>query len=173
MGLDFLYRYLQYFLRLIFPFGPKSVAAWLNISNYSGPVFISVVLYFSVESNRRGTLVVVEGLLASIWSCGTNTGDRISSSGGAWDSGETETGVITFSFSLFCEDVSSGNMGNKEFSVGVFSFKEGINFTKFPTVEVVREAFLLYHMNMIPMATTHMPTVINEAKISLGDNENG
>ena len=57
--------------------------------------------------------------------------------------------------------------------MGVFSFKEGINFTKFPIVEVVREAFLLYHMNMIPMATTHMPTVINEAKISLGDNENG
>ena len=54
------------------------------------------------------------------------------------------------------------------FSVGVFSFKEGINFTKFPTMEVVRESFLLYHMNMIPMVTIHMPTVINEAKISLG-----
>ena len=61
-------------------------------------------------------------------------------------------------------------MGNKEFSVGVFSFKEGISLTKFPTVEVVREAFLLYHMNMIPMVITHMPTNMNEAKISLGDN---
>ena len=64
-------------------------------------------------------------------------------------------------------------MGNKRFRVGVFSFKEGISLTKFPTMEVVREAFLLYHMGMIPMATTHMPTHINEAKISLGDNENG
>ena len=40
-------------------------------------------------------------------------------------------------------------------------------------MEDVREAFLLYHMNMIPMVITHMPTDINEAKISLGDNENG
>ena len=112
--------------------------------------------------------MVVEGLSASIWSRGTNTGGRISSSSGVWDSGETATDVITFSFSLFCEDVSSDNMDNKEFSMGVFSFKEGINFTKFPIVEAVREVFLLYHMNMIPMATTHMPTVINEAKISLG-----
>ena len=117
--------------------------------------------------------MVVEDLLASIWSHGTNTGGRISSSSGVWDSGETATGVITFSFSLFCEDVSSDNLGNKEFRMGVFSFKEGINFTKFPIVEVVREAFLLYHMNMIPMVTTHMPTVINEAKISLGDMKMG
>ena len=81
------------------------------------------------------------------------------------------TGVITFS--LLCEDVSSDNMGNKEFSVGVFSFKEGTSLIKFPTMEDVREAFLLYHMNMIPMVITPMPTDINEAKISLGDNENG
>ena len=60
-----------------------------------------------------------------------------------------------------------------EFSMGVFSFKERISLTKFPTMEVVREAFLFYHMNMIPMVTTHTPTDINEAKISLGDNENG
>ena len=161
MGLDFLYRYLLYSFWLISPFSPKSVAAQLNISNDSGPVFISVVLNFGDESNQRGTVVVVEGLLASIWSHRTNTGGRISSSGGVWDSVETVTGVITFS--LFCEDVSSDNMGNKEFSMGVFSFKEGINFTKFPTMEGVREAFLLYHMNMIPMVTRHMLTVINEA----------
>ena len=67
-------------------------------------------------------------------------------------------GVITFS--LFLEDISSDNMGNKEFSVGTFSFKEGTSVTKFPTVEVVREAFLLYHMKMIPMAITHMPNDI-------------
>ena len=41
-------------------------------------------------------------------------------------------------FSLFLEDVSSDNMGNKEFSVGTFSFKEGTSLTKFPTVEDVR-----------------------------------
>ena len=63
-------------------------------------------------------------------------------------------------------------MGNKEFSVGVFSFKEGTSLIKFPTMKDVREAFLLYHMNMIPVAITHMPTDINEAKISLGDNGN-
>ena len=81
------------------------------------------------------------------------------------------TGVITSS--LFCEDVSSDNMGNKEFSVGIFSFKEGTNLIRFPTVEDVREVFFLYHMNIIPMAITHMPTDINRAKMSLGDNENG
>ena len=123
----------------------------MNISNDSGPVFILIVLDFGDESNQRGTLALVEGLSASIWSHGTNTGGRISSSCGVWDSVETVTGVFTFTFSLFCEDVSSDNMGNKEFNVGVFSFKEGINFTKFPIMEVVREVFLLYHMNMIPI----------------------
>ena len=58
-------------------------------------------------------------------------------------------------------------MGNKEFSVGVFSFKEGTSLIKFPTMEDVREAFLLYHMNMIPMVITHMPTDTNKAKMSL------
>ena len=81
------------------------------------------------------------------------------------------TGVITFS--LFCEDVSSDNMGSKEFSVGIFSFKEGTSLIKFPTVEDVRETFLLYHMKIIPMVITQMPTVINNAKMSFGDNENG
>ena len=81
------------------------------------------------------------------------------------------TGVITFS--LFCEDVSSDNMGSKEFSVGIFSFKEGTSLIKFPTVEDVRDAYLLYHMKIIPMAITQMPTVINNAKMSFGDNKNG
>ena len=81
------------------------------------------------------------------------------------------TGIITSS--LFCEDVSYDNMGNKEFSVGIFSFKEGTSFIKFPTMEDVRKVFLLYHMNIIPMAITHMSTDINKAKMSLGDNENG
>ena len=64
-------------------------------------------------------------------------------------------------------------MGNKEFSVDTFSFKEGTSLTKFPTVEDVREAFLLYHMNIIPMSITHMPTETNKAKMSVGDNKNG
>ena len=55
-------------------------------------------------------------------------------------------------------------MGNKEFSVGIFSFKERTSLTKFPTVEDVRDAFLLYHMKITPMAITHMPTHTNNTK---------
>ena len=58
-------------------------------------------------------------------------------------------------------------MGSKEFSVGIFSFKEGTNFIKFPTVEDVREVFLLYHIKIIPMAITHMPVIIIKARMSL------
>ena len=61
-------------------------------------------------------------------------------------------------------------MSSKEFSVGIFSFKEGTNFIKFPTVEDVREVLLLYHMKIIPMAITHMPVTVNKARMSLGDN---
>ena len=61
----------------------------------------------------------------------------MSSSGGVCDSRETATGVIAFL--LFCEGVSSDNMGNKEFSVGVFSIKEGTNLIRFPTMDEVRE----------------------------------
>ena len=64
-------------------------------------------------------------------------------------------------------------MGNKEFSVDTFSFKEGTNLTKFPTVEDVREAFLLYHMKIIPMVNTHMPMDTNNAKMSFGDSVHG
>ena len=64
-------------------------------------------------------------------------------------------------------------MGSKELSVGTFSFKEGTNFNKFLSVEVVREVFLFYHMKTIPMAITHKPININKANMSLGDNENG
>ena len=64
-------------------------------------------------------------------------------------------------------------MGNKEFSVGVFSIKEGTSLTKFPTMEDVREVFLLYHMNMIPKTIKHKPIVTNKAKMSLGDNKSG
>ena len=59
-------------------------------------------------------------------------------------------------------------MGNQEFSVGTLLFKEGTTLVKFPTVEDVREAFLLYHMNIISRAITHTHTDTNKAKISVG-----
>ena len=64
-------------------------------------------------------------------------------------------------------------MGNEEFNVGVFSSKEATSLTRIPTVEEVREVFLLYHMNKIQKATKHTPITTNKAKRSLGDNENG
>ena len=85
---------------------------------------------------------------------------------------ETALGVIIVLF-LFLEDASSDNMGNKEFSVATLSFKQGTILTKYPTGEDVREAFLLYNMNIIPRAITHMPMDTNKAKISVGDNESG
>ena len=60
-------------------------------------------------------------------------------------------------------------MGNKEFSEGVSSTREGTSLIKFPIVEEERVVFL-YHMNITPRVITHMPMVINRAKISLGDN---
>ena len=100
-----------------------------------------------------------------------STGGRISSSSVVCGRVETVVGVIIVLF-LFVKDASSDNMGNKAFSVGTLSFIEGISLIKFPTVEAVKEAFPLYHMNITPRAITHMPTDINRAKISVGDNEN-
>ena len=71
------------------------------------------------------------------------------------------------------EDVSSDNMGNREFREGVSSPREGTSLIKFPIVEEERVVFLLYHMNITPRAITHMPTVISKSKISLGENEKG
>ena len=71
------------------------------------------------------------------------------------------------------EDVSSDNMGNKEFSEDVLSLREGTSLISFPIVEEVKVVFLLYHMNITPRAITHMPTVISRAKIRLGGNEKG
>ena len=101
-----------------------------------------------------------------------STEGRISSSGVVCGRVETVVGVIIVLF-LFLEDASSDNMGNKEFSVGTLSFKEGTSLTKFPTVEDVREAFLSYHMNIIPRAIANMPKDTNKAKISVGDKESG
>ena len=64
-------------------------------------------------------------------------------------------------------------MGNKEFRDGFFSVKDGISLLKFPTVDEVREVFLLYHMKSIPKAMKHTLVTINKAKISLGDNVKG
>ena len=85
---------------------------------------------------------------------------------------ETVAGVIIVLF-LFLEDASSDNMGNKESSVGILSFKEGTSLVRFPTVEFVREPFSLYHMNIIPSTIIRTPFVTNNAKISVGDNERG
>ena len=101
-----------------------------------------------------------------------STGGRISSSSAVCGRVETVVCVIIVLF-LFLEDASSDNMGNKEFSVGTLSFKEGTSLVKFPIVEDVREVFLLYHMNIIPRAITHTPTDTSKAKISVGDNERG
>ena len=141
----------------------------MNISKDNGPV--SIDFNFGDGSNWRG-IFVVEGFLVSIWSHGINTGGKVSSSSGVCDSWVTVTGVLTFA--LFSEDVRSDNMGNKESSVGVFFLlKVGINLIKFHIVEDIRVVFLLYHMNIIPMAITHMLPDINKAKMSLGDVENG
>ena len=64
-------------------------------------------------------------------------------------------------------------MGSKKSSVGIFSLKEGINLSKFPIVEGVKEVFLLYHMKRIPMAMVHTPVSTNRANMSFVDNENG
>ena len=102
---------------------------------------------------------------------GTNTGGRISSSGGG--SSHQGTATVVRAFLVFCEGACSDNMGNKESNVGIFSFSHGINLSMFPIVEEVKEVFLLYHMKRIPMTMVHIPVSTNRAKISFGDIENG
>ena len=75
-------------------------------------------------------------------------------------------------FLIFWESASSDNMDSKEFSVGIFSFKEGISLIKFPIVEEVKEVFPLYHMKRSPMAMVHMPVSTSRANMNFGDNEN-
>ena len=64
-------------------------------------------------------------------------------------------------------------MGNKESKVGIFSFNDGINLSRFPIVEVVKEVFLFYQMKRIPMIMVHKPVSTNRVNISFGDIENG
>ena len=78
---------------------------------------------------------------------------------------ETVVGEILV---LVLEDVSSNNMGNKEFSVGTLSPREGTSLTKFPIVGDVRVVFLLYHMNITPRAITHMSMDTNKAQNEFG-----
>ena len=76
-------------------------------------------------------------------------------------------------FLAFCGSAHSTNMGNKESNVGIFSFKDGIRLCRFPMAKVVKEVFLFYHINIIPMIIVDRPTNISNAKINLGDIENG
>ena len=62
-------------------------------------------------------------------------------------------------------------MGNNESKDGVLPAREGTSLTKFQTVE--EEAFLLYHIGIIPRAITHMPTTTNKDKMILGDRLKG
>ena len=81
--------------------------------------------------------------------------------------------TVVRAFLVFCEGASSENMDNKEFNVGIFSFNDGINLSKFPIVEEVKEVFLLYHMKRIPMTMVYTPVSTNRDNMSFGDIENG
>ena len=113
----------------------------MNFSNDMGLDITSFGANFGFGSIcMDSSIALVEGVVVVTSSHGTSTGGRISSSGGVCDRLETVVGVIIVLF-LFLEDVSSDNMGNKEFNVGTLSFKEGTILVKFPTVEDVRELF--------------------------------
>ena len=73
--------------------------------------------------------------------------------------------MVGRAFLAYCSTCSD-NMGNKESKVGIFSFRDGNNFSIFPIVEEVKEVFLLYHMKRMPMITVHRPIAIKRAKIS-------
>ena len=74
---------------------------------------------------------------------------------------------------VFCDGAHSDNMDNKESKVGIFSFNDGINLSRFPIVEVVKEGFLLYQIKRIPMTMVHKPVSTSRASISFGDIKNG
>ena len=101
-----------------------------------------------------------------ICSFGTNTGGSISSSGGGC--GCQGTATVVRAFLAFC-GTRSDNMGNKESKVGIFSFNDGINLSRFPIVEEVKEVFLLYQMKRIPIIMVHKPVSTKRANISFGD----
>ena len=105
-----------------------------------------------------------------ICSFGTNIDGSISSSDGGCGCQGTTT--VVRAFLAFC-DTCSDNMGNKESKVEIFSFNDGINLSKFPIVEEVKEVFLLYQMKRMPMIKVHKPVDTKRANISFGDNVKG
>ena len=148
---------------LITPLLFRSVAARLNISNDIGSVAAEVDGSGSIGVTRCGT---AGGDLA-ICSFSTKTGGNIGSS----EEGGGCRGTAT-AFLAFC-NTRSDNMGNKECKVGIFSFNDGIDFSKFPIVEEVKEVFLLYQMKRMPMTKAHKPTATKRANINFGDNVKG
>ena len=114
--------------------------------------------------------VAVFGLISLVCQCGTNVGNDCSSE--VVGLRETAVVVSTFVFLLLVGNISD-NMGNKEFKVGFFSVNDGISLLKFPTVDIVKVVFLLYHMKSIPKTIKHMPVNIRKTKINLGDNVKG
>ena len=103
----------------------KSSAALLNISKDTGSIVSSLGICFGPCSIQMDlSIALVEGVEATTCSCGTSTWGRISSSSAVCGRVETAVGVIIVLF-LFLEDVSTDNMGNKVFSEGTLSLKEG------------------------------------------------
>ena len=105
-----------------------------------------------------------------ICSFGTNTGGSMSSFNDGCDCRGT---AIVVRALVFCDGAHSDNMGNKESKVGIFSFNDGINLSRFPIVEVVKEVFLLYQIKRTPMTMVHKPVSTSRASISFDDIENG
>ena len=64
-------------------------------------------------------------------------------------------------------------MGNKESTLGISSFKDGIRFSKLSTIEVLWEVFLLYHMNRMHTIRVPTPTIIRRDNINIGGKEKG
>ena len=67
-----------------------------------------------------------------------------------------------------CGSVHSANMGNKESTLGISSFNDGIRFSKLSTMEVVWEVFFLYHMNRMHTIRVPIPTVIRRDNTNIG-----
>ena len=102
--------------------------------------------------------------------CGIIAGNDCSS----WVGGDFQgTALVVSRLVDLVGCTNSNKMDNKEFKDGSFSFSEGINLCKCPTVDVARVVFLLYHMNNTTKTIKHTPVSIHNAKISLGDKENG
>ena len=67
----------------------------------------------------------------------------------------------------------SANMGNKESTLGIFSFNDGTRLSKLSTIEEVWEVFLLYHMKRMPIIKVPTLTTTRRVNIYFGDKEKG